>query len=351
MKKKELIRDLSFEDLTQAISEMGQAAFRAKQIWQWLWQKQVGDFEQMSNLPADLRKQLAHKFEFERIDIIKQLEASDKTQKYLFQCVDNEQIEAVLIPTKNRTTACISSQVGCPLNCRFCATAKLKPKHGKVRNLTVGEIIEQVYHLNQDSLHKFEHPLTNLVLMGMGEPLLNYANVRRAVERLTASDGWHFSPRRITLSTVGLCKPIRQLADDQLGIALAVSLHTADPTTRSKLMPVNQSNSLSELRESLSYYHQQTNQRITIEYLMIQGLTDKLSDAKLLANFCKAFPVKVNLIAYNSHPYSDLRPSTANDREAFQQFLADKNMIVNFRRSRGQDIQGACGQLANTEKS
>lgn len=336
------IRDLSLVEIEKKLLELKEKGFRSKQVYDWLWKKPVSNFDQMTNLSKELREKLKTHFFLDSPIIESSVQGKDNTTKSIFRLYDNLIIEGVLIPTADRVTACISSQVGCNLNCSFCATGKIKCK----RNLTAGEIYDQVILLNKLSIEKFEINLSNIVLMGMGEPLLNYDNVLKAINMLTSEDGQAMSPSRITLSTSGLVEDIMKLADDLVKFNLAISLHSADELKRSAIMPINKSNSLKELSKALIYYHEKTKQRITFEYLLLNKYNDTIEDAKRLAQFCKIVPCKVNLIEYNKVEGSHFDASTIEKTEAFKNFLEGKNMIVNIRSSRGKDIDAACGQLA-----
>ncbi|MFP4041751.1 MAG: 23S rRNA (adenine(2503)-C(2))-methyltransferase RlmN [Bacteroidales bacterium] len=342
MQEKANIRKYSLEELVEYFLRKGRKKFRAKQVYEWLWTKGVTTFDQMTNLSSEDREELANEFFIQTIQIHQQQKSSDGTIKLSFKTYDNYLIEGVLIPAGNRTTACISSQIGCKLNCSFCATGTIKFK----RNLTAGEIFDQVQYLNKLSLKTYQSSLSNIVYMGMGEPLLNYREVMQSINYITEKEGMNFSPKRITLSTVGLPDQIKQLADNNIKFNLAVSLHSAIEKTRSKLVPVNKKYNLEDLKEALKYFHNQSGKRITFEYLMLEGINDSLKDAKALAEYCKNFPVKINLIEYN--PYSGLNynKTKPDDLKAFQEFLEKRNMIVKIRKSRGQDIDAACGQLA-----
>ena len=335
------IRNLSFEELGAFVEGKGQAAFRTKQIREWLWKKNAADFEEMGNLPAALREELKKSFSLVKLQIASLQKSSDKSIKYAFKLNDNHLIEMVLIPSQKRVTACVSLQVGCALGCKFCATASM----GFVRDLTAYELYEQVFLANELALEKYGNRLSNIVLMGMGEPLLNFFNVCSAIEWIVSADGMAMSPSRITLSTAGIPEGIRQLADKQLGVQLAVSLHSADDAVRKRIMPVAAKYTLSELSKALYYYHNKTKQRITLEYLMIADMNDSLDDAKQLAYFCRPFPVKINIIEFNSHTHSRFKPSPKERLDAFTAFLEERNMLVQLRRSRGKDIDAACGQL------
>ena len=336
------IRNQTQEEITLFVEEQGEKAFRARQIYEWLWKKNASDFEQMSNLPQPLRESLKKNYVIRRLNPATELVSSDKTRKYGFHTFDDLLVEGVLIPATGRVTACISSQVGCPLNCIFCATARLRSR----RNLETGEILDQVHLLQDGSVKAYGRKLSNIVLMGMGEPLLNYENVLRSISILISTEGLAISPSRITLSTVGLVDGIRRLGDDKVRFPLAISLHSADEQKRSLIMPVNKSNPLPALAEALKYFHQQTGTRITYEYLLLKDFNDSLADARQLAEFCRITPCKVNLIEYNEVEGSPYKRSNRNRFEEFAGFLESKNMVVNIRRSRGHDIAAACGQLA-----
>jgi 23S rRNA (adenine2503-C2)-methyltransferase len=335
------IRYISEEDLIHFLLENKEKTFRFKQITEWLWKKGCTDFDQMSNLSQSLRDSLKKNFAWQKTRIVQTSESKDRTVKFLLQLYDGQHIEAVLIPSKERVTLCLSSQVGCALSCRFCATGTL----GFTRNLHCVEILEQYYLLNQQSQSIFGHAISNLVYMGMGEPLLNYEQLIKSIKHLTSQQGAALSPSRITLSTVGITEKIKQLADENLKIGFAVSLHSADEKKRLQLMPVEKAHPLPILRRSLQYYHERTGDRITFEYLLLHQINDSLEDAEKLAQFCKAFPVKINIIHF--HAYNDdFQASKKETTERFVQYLESKNMLVNVRQSKGEDIFAACGQLA-----
>ena len=336
------IRTLSYEDIEKFFVENGDKPFRAKQVYEWLWKKAARNFEEMTNLSKGIRLLLDKNFLIHTISISNTQKSTDGTVKFAFHLHDGKIIESVLIPSKDRITACISSQVGCNLGCKFCATAKL----GFVRNLSVGEIFDQVVTLRNYSNEHLNQNLTNIVLMGMGEPLLNYENVTKAVDYITSEDGLNISYQRITLSTVGLVKMIKKMGDDEVKVNLAISLHTANDKKRSQIIPTNETNNLKQLTEALKYYHEKTNNRITIEYLMLKDFNDSVADAKELALFCKSFPCKVNIIEYNKTDEKGYSGATKERTLEFVSFLESKNMIVNIRRSKGKDIDAACGQLA-----
>lgn len=340
-KEKTDIKKLGLNEIECFLAEHNEKKFRAKQIYEWLWVKNCTDFDEMSNLSKKMRQLLADTFIFQSLQIYSKQTSSDGTVKVAFETFDNEIIEGVLIPSRDRATACISSQIGCSLNCNFCATGKL----GFKRNLTRAEIVEQFFALNQLSEENFDTGLTNIVVMGMGEPLLNYDETLNALNILSDPKGLNISPRRITLSTVGIVKMIYQLADDNVRFNLAVSLHSADQSVRTKLIPSAHTNSLNDLAKAIRYFNQKTNTRVTIEYLLLNKVNDSLTDAQKLALFCRNFPCKVNLIEYNATG-EDFQKSPQQNVNEFMQFLESKNMIVNLRYSKGEDIDAACGQLA-----
>ena len=338
------------EELKQFVISLHQPAFRANQIWEWLWKKNATSFYQMSNLPATLRSRLEQNFFIAELRISSVQQSSDGSRKYLFRFTDERAVEGVLIPSGDRVTACVSSQIGCPLQCRFCATGTM----GFKRNLEFWEIYQQVAALNAESVQHYARPLSNIVYMGMGEPLLNYDNVAQSIALICSPDTFGMSPQRITVSTSGIIEGIKRWSEDTAStiykVQLALSLHHADPIKRAELMPVTNSNRLFDLREALAQYNKQTHNRITIEYVLLAGVNDSIEDAQQLAAYCRRFPVKINLIEYNEVPLIPFRKSKPENMAAFKQFLESKNMVVNLRRSKGQDIAAACGQLANRQK-
>lgn len=334
---------LSIKDIKEILLSFGEKDFRAKQIDEWLWKKGVRCFDEMTNLSKHTRELLAEKLYIPELSIEHYQQSSDDTVKYAFKLEDGHLIEGVLIPSMDRTTACISTQVGCPLNCSFCATGQL----GFIRNLEYYEIFDQVLSINSCSIKRFDKALSNIVIMGMGEPLLNYDNVNTAINLITGKKGLEMSPSRITLSTVGIIEGIKRMADEKLAVNLAISLHSAIQEKRISIIPAGKSNPLGKLRDALSYYYNKTGNRVTLEYLMLKGINDSEDDAKALAVFCKAFPTKINLIEYNEVEYTEFKRSLSKDIERFKSFLEQKNMVVTVRRSRGQDIDAGCGQLAN----
>ena len=343
MKTKIDIRQLSLEELISKIAELGEKKFRAKQIHEWLWKKRATSFDQMTNLSKSLRQNLQDMFIINAVLLREVQKSKDKTIKNAFLLADNSVIEGVLIPTNKRMTACVSVQVGCSLDCAFCATGKLK----KVRNLNADEIYDQVVMINEQSNEEYNIPLSNIVFMGMGEPLLNYKNVLSSIEKITSSYGLGMSAKRITLSTAGIAKMIRKLADDDVRFNLALSLHAANDKKRNKIMPINGSNNLDSLKESMIYFNKKTGLRPTLEYIIFKNFNDEITDAEELSHFANAFPSKVNIIEYNSIEDEKYEQADTKKVAAFTSYLESKNVIVNIRRSRGKDIDAACGQLAN----
>ena len=343
MKKKIDIRQLSLEQLTDEIVKLGEKPYRAKQVHQWLWKKRAIDFDQMTNLSKSFRKLIENNFIINALVLSEAQISSDKTIKNAFLLADNSVIEGVLIPTKKRMTACVSVQVGCSLDCAFCATGKLK----RIRNLNADEIYDQVVMINDQSQKEYSIPISNIVYMGMGEPLLNYKNVLLSVDRITSEDGLGMSAKRITISTAGIYKKIIRLADDKVKFNLALSLHAANDEKRNKIMPINESNSLNSLKEAMIYFSEMTGTRPTLEYIIFKDFNDEISDAEELVQFAKSFSSKINIIEYNSIDEGKYQQATVKKVDAFASYLESKNLIVNIRRSRGKDIDAACGQLAN----
>jgi 23S rRNA (adenine2503-C2)-methyltransferase len=345
--KKENIRNLSLEELLSSLQNIGEKPFRAKQVYEWLWKKDATSFEQMSNLSKDLRNKLEENYFIDHIQLDDQQISSDKTIKCAFSVGEGKVVEGVLIPTTSRTTACISSQVGCSLSCTFCATGRLK----LMRNLSAGEIVDQVVYLKDQAETRYNTPLTNIVYMGMGEPLLNYRNVLRSIELITGEEGLGMSPRRITVSTAGIAKMIRKLGDDAVKFNLALSLHAANDKKRSHIMEINETNNLAELADSLRYFYEKTASRVTFEYIIFKDFNDQLEDAQELAEFAKCVPCKINIIEYNPIDNGEFQQAEKQRVDAFASYIESKNLIVNVRRSRGKDIDAACGQLANKNKA
>lgn len=339
------IRQLGEADITEFITGQGEKSFRARQVMDWLWKNSETDFDKMSNLPAKLRDLLKESFCINALKISQEQSSRDGTRKYGFSASDGLTVEGVLIPSRDRVTACISSQIGCPLKCTFCATGTLSPR----RDLLSGEIFDQVSLLQERSHAAYGRGLSNLVFMGMGEPLLNYDNVLRSIHYITSDQGMGISPKRLTLSTAGIIGGIKRLAADRVKFELAISLHTANNDKRNSIMPVNRNNPLPSLSEAIIEFHQATGTRITYEYLLMRDFNDSLEDAKELAGFCRITPCKVNLIEYNEVRGSDQKKALPERMQAFADFLDSRNMVVNVRRSRGEDIDAACGQLAGNQ--
>lgn len=345
--EKKDIRHLSIEELKLFLTEVKEKAFRTNQIWEFLWKKGVTSYEEMTSLSKNLRAKLNENFTFNVVKISKVQVSKDKTVKFGFTLYDGLTVEGVLIPTLNRTTACISSQVGCRLGCKFCATGTLNFE----RNLTFTEIFDQVIAIQKYSDNFFHTPLSNIVYMGMGEPFENYEEVMKSTKILTSKEGLNISPYRITISTSGLTPQIRAFANDEKHINLAISLHAPIQNTRFNLMPIANKFRMSELIDALKYYHEKTGNRINIEYLLLDKINDTISHARELSNFCKNFPVKLNIIEYNSIKGLEFVKSTDENTEIFINALKKCNLIVNLRRSRGADIDAACGQLATKFKN
>ena len=341
------IRQLSQLELEDLFREIGEPKFRAQQVHEWLWKKGAHSFDAMTNLSKKLREYLNEHFAINAITVDKLQYSEDGTIKSRFRLYDEHLIESVLIPvpTDNRYTVCVSSQVGCSLSCTFCATGRMK----RVRNLDAGEIYDQVVLVNRQAEETFGHPLTNIVYMGMGEPLLAYKNVLESVERLTSPDGLNMSPRRITISTAGIAKMIKKLADDGVKFNLALSLHAADDEKRNQIMPINEQNNLNSLMEALRYFYRMTRNRISYEYIAFQNFNDSLEDAARLAELCRHFPVMVNIIEYNPIDGAPFLQAAEHRIDDFAKYLRDQGVMVTVRRSRGKDIDAACGQLANKE--
>ena len=337
------IRTIELEVLRKEIESLGEKAYRAKQIQEWLWVKKATTFDEMSNLSLAFREKLAANYSIQPVEIDSTQHAADGTVKCGFKLYDGKLVEGVLIPTPTRMTACISSQVGCSLTCAFCATGQLK----RLRNLEAAEMFDQVVLLDKVAQEKFGKGLSNIVYMGMGEPLLNYKNTIHSIELLTGESGLGMSSKRITVSTAGIAKMIEKAAEEDVRFNLALSLHAANDEKRSKIMPINDQNSIPALMDALDRYCDGAGNRVTFEYILLKDLNDSIKDAKELVKLCRRFPVKVNLIEYNpveGMPFERTLPEKAN---AFAELLNSKGIIAKIRRSRGKDIDAACGQLAN----
>ena len=341
------IRLLDLPEMVKVFEDMGEKKFRAKQIYEWLWKKGVTDFDSMTNLSKELREKLKRNYIFRPIKTDTIQKSSDGTIKSRFRLFDGSLIESVLIPVEkdDRYTLCVSSQAGCSLSCKFCATGKMK----RVRNLDPGEIYDQFVIVNKQSLAYFGKPITNIVYMGMGEPLLSYKSVTKSIDHLCSNYGVGMSSRRITISTAGISKMIKKLADDHSKVNLALSLHAADDEKRNKIMPINEKNNIDGLMEALHYYYRKTRNRISYEYICFRGFNDTLEDAEKLFGLCKRFPVRVNIIEYNPISGTDFIKSDEDQINRFAAHLRNKGVMITLRRSRGKDIDAACGQLANIE--
>src|SRR5690554_6980934 len=341
--KKRDIRALTKEELRDFFVEIGQRAFRGNQVYEWLWHKGIHDFSDMTNISLEIRELLEENFVINHIAVDLSQRSKDGTIKNAVRLHDGNIVESVLIPTSKRTTACVSSQVGCSLNCRFCATATLK----RMRNLNPDEIYDQVVVSDQQSRLYHDMPLSNIVFMGMGEPLMNYPNVLKAIEKITSEEGLNMSPKRITVSTSGVSKMIKKMADDEVRFKLAVSLHSAIEETRNKIMPFTKSFPLPELREALEYWYRKTKSKVTYEYVVWKGINDDKKAIDALVKFCKYVPCKVNLIEYNPIDDGEFQQADPEAIDAYIKALENAGIVAKVRRSRGKDIDAACGQLAN----
>ncbi len=337
------IRKLKLDELKEFFVQQGDKAFRAQQVYEWLWKKSAKDFEQMTNLSLATREMLKTHFTINHVLVDTMQRSNDGTIKNAIKLHDGLIVESVLIPAEKRITACVSSQVGCSLGCKFCATARMK----RMRNLNPDEIYDQVAAIRQQSELYFGRPLTNIVFMGMGEPLLNYANVIAAIEKITSPQGLNMAAKRITVSTVGIAKMIIKMADDEVKFNLAVSLHSALNETRSSIMPINDSNSLEELGEALKYWYAKRKKKVTYEYVVWEGINDTMEHAQALLRFCKIIPSKVNLIEYNPIDDGEFRQASEEKLQMYLHLLESNGITARVRKSRGKDIDAACGQLAN----
>ena len=338
------IRTLSLPELKEYFESIGDKKFRAIQTYEWLWKKNARHFDDMSNLSKELRLKLSEAFSLPAITVDTNQLSSDGTVKSRFKTFDGHYVEGVLIPTEKRQTACVSSQIGCSLSCKFCATGYMDRK----RNLNFDEIYDQVALLNEQSEKQYSTKLTNIVFMGMGEPLLNYKNVLQAVDKITSHDGMGMSPKRITVSTAGVAKQIRQLGDDKVKFNLALSLHAATDAKRDSIMPINESNSIEVLIEALNYFYNQTKNDITLEYILFKDVNDSLADADELIKIYRKIPTHlINVIEYNPIDKASFTKPDEDTTQHFTDHLAKNRVNVRLRRSRGKDIDAACGQLAN----
>ncbi|TXI65623.1 MAG: 23S rRNA (adenine(2503)-C(2))-methyltransferase RlmN [Flavobacterium sp.] len=341
--EKKDIRALTKEQLRNFFVSNGDKAFRGNQVYEWLWQKRAHTFEDMTNVSKETRAMLEANFVINHIKVDTLQRSEDGTVKNAVRLHDDLIVESVLIPTETRTTACVSSQVGCSLDCNFCATARLK----RMRNLEPGEIYDQVAAIDNESRLYYDRPLSNIVFMGMGEPLMNYPNVMKAIDMITSNEGLGMSPKRITVSTSGIPKMIKKMADDEVKFKLAVSLHSAVEEIRNEIMPFTKNFPLTDLRESLEYWYRKTKSKITYEYVVWKGINDDKRSIDALVKFCKYVPCKVNLIEYNPIDDGMFQQASEEATNAYITALEKNNIVAKVRRSRGKDIDAACGQLAN----
>ena len=340
------LRTLSLQDLQKSFAALGQPSYRAAQVYDWFWKLGAKSIDEMTNVPVSLRELLKEKYTFHSITLDLRQDSADGTVKSRFTLHDGRKIESVLIPVveEKRATACVSSQVGCSLTCSFCATGKM----GRIRNLTAAEIYDQAFEVDRLSREKLGYPLTNIVYMGMGEPLLNYGPVMESIQRITSPDGMGMSPKRITVSTAGIAKMIRRLGDEQVKFNLALSLHAADDLKRNEIMPINESNNLTSLMEALEHFYTMTQGRISYEYIALKGFNDTMEDADHLIKLCRRqFPVRVNVIEYNPVEGVPFQKSEESQIDRFAKRVRDKGVMITVRHSRGKDIDAACGELAN----
>ncbi|MBL0911358.1 MAG: 23S rRNA (adenine(2503)-C(2))-methyltransferase RlmN [Bacteroidia bacterium] len=341
------IRSYALDDLRAFFEEKGEKAFRANQVFQWVWQKHAKSFGDMTNLGKDLRAFLQEHFLITELDVLSEQHSNDGTVKSAFSLSDGKVVEGVLIPADSRMTACISSQVGCSLDCKFCATAQLK----MMRNLNPDEIYDQVVAISRQADQKFGQPLSNIVFMGMGEPLLNFKNVSTAIQHIMSEQGLGMSYKRITVSTSGVAKMIRRLGEDRVKYRLAISLHAADNEKRSQIMSINNTNPLEDLADALKFYYAETGSPVTYEYILFRDFNDSEEDARNLIRFSKHVPSKINIIEYNPVEGSPFRQTDPERLERFRRLLENAGITATVRRSRGKDIDAACGQLANKTAS
>ncbi len=341
--EKKDIRSLTKEQLRQFFIDNGDKAFRGNQVYEWLWSKASHSFEEMTNVSKETRTMLEQHFVIQHVKVDTMQRSEDGTIKNAVRLHDGLVVESVLIPTATRTTACVSSQVGCSLDCNFCATARLK----RMRNLEPGEIYDQVVAIDRESRLYHDRPLSNIVFMGMGEPLMNYNNVLKAIEKITSDEGLAMSPKRITVSTSGIPKMIKKMADDEVKFKLAVSLHSAIDSIRANIMPFSTNFPLEDLRESLDYWYRKTKSKVTYEYVVWKGINDDKVSIDALVKFCKYVPCKVNLIEYNPIDDGEFQQASDEAIENYIKALEQNNIVAKVRRSRGKDIDAACGQLAN----
>ena len=346
MKNKNDIRSLTLDELTSFFQKNSLPLYKAKQVYEWLWKKSCLSFDEMTNISLETRKLLKNKFVINHINIDRFQKSNDGTIKNAIALFDDLFVESVLIPTKNRTTACVSSQVGCSLDCEFCATSKMD----RIRNLNPDEIYDQVATINSQSLNYYGKPLSNIVFMGMGEPLLNYNNVIEGIKKITSKNGLGMSPKRITVSTSGISKMIIKMADDNVKFNLAVSLHSAIEKTRNEIMPFTKKFPLNDLKQAIKHWYSKTKKIVTYEYIVWNNINDDDEHINALVDFCNFSPSKVNLIEYNSTENSLFNSASDNIINRYIDALEKNKIPVTIRKSRGKDIDAACGQLANKLK-
>jgi 23S rRNA (adenine2503-C2)-methyltransferase len=338
------IRTLSRQDINEFMESIGEKKFRAQQVYEWLWLKPVQSIDEMTNLSKELRNRLKDEFTLPALTVDATQHSEDGTIKFRFKTWDGHMVEGVLIPTELRNTACVSSQIGCSLSCKFCATGYIERK----RNLAFDEIYDQVVLINEQCEKKYGKKLSNIVFMGMGEPLLNYKNVLKAIERISSAEGLAMSPKRITVSTAGVAKQIRQLGDDKVKFKLALSLHAANDAKRHEIMPINDTNNIQSLVDALNYFYKQTKSEITFEYILFNNFNDSLKDADELIKIYRQVPADlINIIEYNPIDFARFTKPSEEKVEAFMAYLSRNRVNARLRKSRGKDIDAACGQLAN----
>jgi 23S rRNA (adenine2503-C2)-methyltransferase len=340
------IRNYSLDELQNFFTETGEKKFRAQQVYEWLWQKHAGSFDDMTNISKELRIKLAAHFSLPALTVDTIQYSADGTVKSRFKTFDNHFVEGVLIPTEDRKTACVSSQIGCSLSCRFCATGKME----RERNLAFDEIYDQVALINAQTERIYEKRLSNIVFMGMGEPLLNYSNVVKAIDKISAEDGMGMSPRRITVSTAGIARMIKKLGDDKVRFKLALSLHAANDKKRNEIMPINENNNIKSLIDALNYFYKHTKNEVTFEYILFRNFNDTQKDAEELVKLYRQVPADlVNIIEYNPIDGATFAKPDEDTIEYFMKYLETNRVNARLRRSRGKDIDAACGQLANKD--
>ena len=341
--EKKNLRYLSQDEILKWFAGAGEQKFRANQVWEWLWKKGAQQIDDMSNLSKALRDKLKEEFVITSLKTDKIQTSSDGTIKMRFKTFDGYAVEGVLIVTSTRMTACVSSQIGCSLSCKFCATGTMDRK----RNLQFDEIFDQVVLLNRIAEKTYQRTLSNIVFMGMGEPLLNYGNVVTAIDKISAPDGLAMSPRRITVSTAGIAKMIQKMGEDKVRFRIALSLHATTDEKRNRIMAINETNNLDVLIDSLNYFYEQTDNRISLEYILLKDVNDSLDDAKELVKIARRVPCRVNLIEYNAVKGLPFEKTDDKKAKLFEDYLIKQNVPSSIRHSRGIDIDAACGQLAN----